>query len=244
MAGQHAHHGQHRIAPAHASGMIQLRRADAVGEIRQRALVRLGDDGEMLLERFDARLLQRVRRRQHLHQGFGGAAGFGDGDEMRLLEIEALQRRCPRRRDRDCRGIPHKGLVHFAQRGQRLAAQAGAADAQHRHGLHALDARRPALAAAFRSSVRVGMPRSSSALALLLAQPVQRAVRSGQRLRRNRRRAIAPLPDKARSRETAEGDSFEFGHGSTLAEGFPGNGPAPARDQQMRSGPGLALPAS
>ena len=67
---------------------------------------------------------ERFGRRQHLHQGFGRAAGFGDGDEMRLLEIEALQRRVPARRDRDCRGIPRTARVVFAQRRQRLAAQA------------------------------------------------------------------------------------------------------------------------
>ena len=54
-AGQRAHHGQHRIAPAHAGGMIQLRaRRWSRRNPRSATLMRFGDDGEMLLEIFDA----------------------------------------------------------------------------------------------------------------------------------------------------------------------------------------------
>ena len=101
--------------------------------------------------------------------------------EMGLLQIEALERFGP------CKGIGivvefHKRLAHLAQRRQRLPAQAGAANAQHRDGHKPLQRRR-----LFRRGPQIiaagGNAQKLQPLAgMLLAQPVERGRDFGQRL--------------------------------------------------------------
>ncbi len=112
--------------------MVEHRRADALREIREHAFLGFGDRDEMLLEPFAAAgLLDGLRRGQRLEQGFRRATGFRDHDEARGLEVDRGQRVLP---------APGIGIVvegdarrraGFRDGLQRLAAQAGAADAEH-----------------------------------------------------------------------------------------------------------------
>ena len=142
--------------------------------------MRFGDDGEMLLQRPDACLFQRVSRAQYLTQRLRRAARLGDGDEVGLLQVEALQRRHPGK------GIGivvefDERLLHFPQRRQRLPAQAGAADAQDRDGGKAFQ--RGGLFGGRLHVVRAAgnAQQFQAATGLLLLQPVQRAPGRGQR---------------------------------------------------------------
>ena len=113
--------------------MIQHRRLDAGREFAQHAVARLGDDGEMVLEIFPgARLVEQIGRRQRLHQRFGRAAGFGDRNEARGLQIDLRKIFPPRERvGIVVEGDTRRAAVMAFERGlERLAAKARSADAE------------------------------------------------------------------------------------------------------------------
>ncbi len=154
----------------------------------------------------DARLLQRVGRRQNLHQGFGGAARFGDGDEVRLLQIEALQRLGP------AEGIGivvkfHPGLGRFC------AARSAPArpDWNRRYPAprpwRSLSAPPPAWSPPANHRCVMGYPAARASCPCAAGpQPVQRGRRRRQRLRCSAPGTARRRPTSARSREMFNGD--------------------------------------
>ena len=109
----------------------------------------LGDaEEELRRPLLEARGLHRAQRRQRLHQRLGRAARLGDDDEAGVGEIEGAERRFQRHgvevvvearaRAAALLGRRHAGDVPAAELGQRLAAEARAADAEEDDGVGAL----------------------------------------------------------------------------------------------------------
>ena len=110
---------------------------------------RLGDAEEQLGHaRLQPRGLDGAERGQRLHQRLRRAARLGDDDEARVGEIEGAERRLQRdgievvvearARPPPLRLVGHAGDVPAAELGQRLAAEARAADAEEDDGVGAL----------------------------------------------------------------------------------------------------------
>ena len=106
MRGQHAHHREHRIAPAHAFGMIQPRRADAVGEIRQR---RSFCGSVMMVKCFLSDLTPAFFKASAAVSTCIKVSAVPPDLEMAMKCVFLRSKRlsaAPRKKDRDCRGIP------------------------------------------------------------------------------------------------------------------------------------------